>query len=257
MFNRLKNYKDLFFVFVWRELLIRYKQTAIGVLWALIQPLSMMALFVIVFGYVLNINTKGYPRSLFYFAGLVPWTFFSSSVNASINSLIDHRDLITKIYFPRELIIFSRISVFITDFIISAMLLAAMVFFCKTPFTLNFLWVIPLCVLLFLFTASVCLLFGTINVYYRDMRLASGFLLQVWFFSSPVFYSIDTISLKMKLFLFLNPLTYIIENFRRVLIEERGIVLWQFAIAAGFVMALFFVSYKIFIRLERSFADVI
>ncbi|SDU00090.1 ABC transporter permease [Desulfobacula phenolica] len=129
MVNRLSKYKDLFFIFVWRELLIRYKQTAIGVLWALIQPLSMMVLFVIVFGHVLNINTNGYPRSLFYFAGLVPWTLFSASVNASINSLTDHRDLITKIYFPRELIIFSKVSVFVVDFLISGMLLAVMLCF--------------------------------------------------------------------------------------------------------------------------------
>ena len=257
MINRLSNHRDLFFVFVWRELLIRYKQTSIGVLWALIQPLCMMALFVIVFGHVLNINTNGYPRSLFYFAGLVPWTLFSASVNASINSLTDHRDLITKIYFPRELIIFSRISVFVTDFFISIMLFSGMLFFFDIPFSLTSLWAIPLFILLVLLTASVCLLFATINVYYRDMRLASGFLLQAWFFASPVFYSIDTVSLKMKLLLFLNPLTYIIENFRRVLIEERGIVPWQFAIEASFVMVLFIISYKFFIRCERSFADVI
>lgn len=257
MFSRLKNYKDLFFVFVWRELLIRYKQTAIGVLWALIQPLSMMALFVLVFGVVLKVDTGDFPRPLFYFAGLVPWTMFSASVNASINSLTDHRDLITKIYFPRELIVFSKISVFVSDFFISFVLLMGMLFFYDVPFTLNFLWVIPLCVLLFLFTASMCLLLGTINVYYRDVKLASGFLLQAWFFASPVFYSIDTVSLKMKLILFLNPLTYIIENFRRVLIEERGIVLWQFAIEAGFVIFFFVFAYKFFLRFERSFADVI
>ncbi|NOX33906.1 MAG: ABC transporter permease [Deltaproteobacteria bacterium] len=257
MLKRLTNFRDLFFVFVWRELLIRYKQTAIGMLWALIQPLSMMILFVVVFGLVLNITTNGCPRALFYFAGLVPWTFFSASVNASINSLTDHRDLITKIYFPREIIIFSRISVFISDFFISIVLLTGMLFFYKIPFTLNSLWAIPLSALLFLFTASICLLFGTINVYYRDVRLASGFLLQAWFFASPVFYSIDTVSLKMKFLLFLNPLTYIIENFRRVLIEERGIVPWQFAVETGFVIAFFIIAYKFFIHFERSFADVI
>lgn len=257
MIQRLLKYKDLFIILVWRELLIRYKQTAIGVLWALIQPLSMMGLFVLVFGVVLTVDTGDLPKPLFYFAGLVPWTFFSSSVNASITSLTDHRDLITKIYFPRELIIFSRIMVFISDFIISFLLLVIMIFFYGIEFTLNTLWAIPLCFLMGLFTASVSLIFGTLNVYYRDVKLASGFLLRFWFFATPVFYSIDSIGLKYKLILFLNPLTYLLENFRRVLIENRGIVLWQIGLEACFIIVLFVTSYKVFIRFERSFADVI
>lgn len=257
MLKRLKNYKDLFFVFVWRELLIRYKQTAIGVLWALIQPLSMMILFVIVFGIVLKIDTGGLPGPLFYFAGLVPWIFFSASVNASIESLVGYRDLITKIYFPREIIVFSRVSVFVIDFLISCLLLMGMLLFFHIPFTMNSLWIIPLCFLLSIFTSAVCLLLSAFNVFYRDVKLASGFLIQAWFFASPVFYSIDKMSLKIKLVLFLNPLTYIIENFRRVLIEDRGLVWWQFAIEAGFVLCLFFVAYTLFVKLERKFADAI
>jgi len=257
MIKRLKNYKDLFYVFVWRELLIRYKQTAIGILWALIQPLSMMTLFVLIFGIILKIDTGGFPKPLFYFTGLVPWTFFSASVNASIESLVGHRDLITKIYFPREIIVFSRVTVFVSDFLISGILLLCMLLFYHVPITLNSLWIIPLSFLLIMFTGSVCLLCSAINVFYRDVKLASGFILQAWFFASPVFYSIDQMSLKMKLILFLNPLTYIIENFRRVLIEERGLIPWQFAIEACFVIILFIISYKLFTRLERIFADVI
>jgi ABC-type polysaccharide/polyol phosphate export permease len=255
--DRLIQYKDLFIILVWRELLIRYKQTAIGILWALIQPLSMMFLFVIVFGSILKLETGGCPRPLFYFAGLVPWTFFSSSVSISINSLTSHRNLITKIYFPRELIVFSSIAVFISDFLISLLLLFAMLFFYGINFTLNTLWVVPLCFLMFLFTAAMSLMLGMLNVFYRDVKLASGFLLRFWFFATPVFYSIDAVELKHKLILFLNPLTYLVENFRRVLIEDRGLVLWQFGLESVFVILLFILSYKLFIKLERSFADVI
>lgn len=257
MINRLKNYKDLFYVFVWRELLIRYKQTAIGIIWALIQPLSMMLLFVLVFGVILNIETNGHPKVLFYYTGLVPWTFFSSSISASISSLITHRNLITKIYFPRELIIFSRITVFLADLIVSLSLLAILLIVYKIPLSLSMLWAVPLFVLLFMFTAGVGLMLATINVYYRDVRLASGFLLRLWFFATPVFYSIDSLSIKIKVILFLNPLTYIVENLRRVLIEGRSVVPGQFFIEAMFIVILFMVSYKCFIRLERSFADVI
>jgi ABC-type polysaccharide/polyol phosphate export permease len=237
--------------------LIRYKQTVIGALWALIQPLSMMLLFVLVFGVILNIETNGYPKALFYYSGLVPWTFFSSSIAASISSLVVHRNLITKIYFPRELIIFSRVMVFSADLIVSLFLLFILLIFYKTPISLNTLWAIPLFFLLFVFTATVGLILATVNVYYRDVKLASGFLLRFWFFASPVFYSIDPLPVKIKLLLFLNPLTYIIENLRRVLIEGRDIVLWQFSIEAVFILCFFVFCYRCFIYLERSFADVI
>jgi len=257
MFTRLKKYKDLFFILIWRELLIRYKQTALGILWALVQPLSMMFLFVLVFGMILKIETNGYPKVLFYYSGLVPWTFFSSSISASISSLVAHRNLITKIYFPRELIIFSRIMVFLADFTVSFGLLFILLIIYKIPLSLNMLWAIPLFFLLFLFTAAMGLMLATINVYYRDVRLASGFLLRLWFFATPVFYSIDPLPIKIKLILFLNPLTYIVENLRRVLIEGRGIVMWQLSIETIFILSLFILCYKGFIYLERSFADVI
>ena len=257
MVHRITKYKDLYLILIWRESLIRYKQTILGIVWALVQPLSMMVLFVIVFGLVLNIETNGIPKPLFYYTGLVPWIFFSSSVSASITSLVAHRNLITKIYFPRELIIFSRVMVFLADLVISLILLFILLLIYKIPFSLNMLWAIPLFFLLFLFTSSISLILSTINVYYRDVRLASGFLLKLWLFASPIFYSIDPLSIKLKLLLFLNPLTYIIENLRRVLIEERGVVLWQFGIEALFVISLFIITYKCFIHLERSFADVI
>lgn len=255
--KRLIQYKDLFAILVWRELLIRYKQTTIGVLWAVLQPLSMMFLFVLVFGMALKIETGECPKSLFYFSGLVPWTFFSASVASSITALTDHRELITKIYFPRELIIFSKIAVFLTDFLISITLLFIMIFFYHIDFSLNTLWVIPLSILLVINTATISLLLGMINVYYRDVKLASEFLLRFWFFGTPVFYSVDTISMKYKMLLFLNPLTFIIENFRRVLIQDRAIILWQFGFAATVSIILYIVVYKVFTELERSFADVI
>nr|WP_321400270.1 ABC transporter permease [uncultured Desulfobacter sp.] len=237
--------------------MIRYKQTIIGVLWAVIQPFSMMLLFVFVFGIVLKVDTGDIPKPLFYFAGLIPWTFFSSSVSVSITSLTEHRDLITKIYFPRELIIFSRILVFMTDFFISMILFFIFLFFYGKNLTSSALWAVPIVLLMLIFTAALSLILGMINVYYRDVKLASGFLLRLWLFATPVFYSIDQLHLKYKLILFLNPLTYLVENFRRVLIEGRGIVLWQFGIESVFILFLFWLSYSVFMKFERSFADVI
>ncbi len=257
IYKRLIQYKDLFAILIWRELLIRYKQTTIGVLWAILQPLSMMLLFVLVFGMVLQIETGKCPKPLFYFSGLVPWTFLSASVASSIRALTDHRELITKIYFPRELIIFSKIAVFFADFLISIILLFIMIYFYHIKFSYNTLWIIPLSFILIINTATISLLLGTLNVYYRDVKLASEFLLRFWFFGTPVFYSVDTISIKYKILLFLNPLTFIIENFRRVLIQDRTIILWQFGFAMTVSIIFFIIVYKVFTELERSFADVI
>ncbi len=254
---RLKKHKDLFLIFMWRELLIRYKQTALGVFWAILQPLSMMLLFVLVFGVILNIKTNGYPKALFYFSGLIPWTFFSSSITASINCLVSHRNLITKIYFPRELIVFSRIMVFLADLLVSLVLLVVLLFVYHIPLTWEMLWAIPLFFLLFVFTASVGIILATVNVYYRDVGLASGFLLRLWFFATPIFYSLDRLSMKIKLLLFLNPLSFLVENLRRVLVEGRGVVFWQLAIETVFILCLFMICYRSFIYMERSFADVI
>lgn len=257
MFTRLAAYKDLLLVFIWREFLVRYKQSVIGALWAVLQPLSMMALFVLVFGVILKTATKDYPYVLFFYSGILPWTFFSASTAFAISSLHGNFNLVTKIYFPREIIPLSGIAINFADYIIGLAVYFALILLYGIPITLNFLWVLPLLALLVLFTVSLGYLLSALNVYYRDVRLASGFLLQIWFFASPVFYSIDNVENKWKMLLFLNPLTFIIENMRRVTVEGRGLVLWQLAVETVFVLVLYLLSYRIFIKIERAFADVI
>ena len=132
-----------------------------------------------------------------------------------------------------------------------------MLLFYRVPLTWNFLWLIPLLVMLIMYTTSISLLLAALNVYYRDVKLASNFLLQFLFFATPVIYSIDAVDNRWKMLLFLNPLTFIVENMRRVTIEGRGIVLWQFTAELFGVLILYFLVYRIFIRIERAFADVI
>ncbi|HWP92479.1 MAG TPA: ABC transporter permease [Thermodesulfobacteriota bacterium] len=257
IFKRLYPYKDLFFIYVWREFTIRYRHSIIGVLWALIQPLSMMALLTFIFTYVMDIRIKDYPKAVFFLAGLLPWTFFSSSINQSINSLAGQHSLIRKIYFPREIIPISRVLAALFDFFIAFLLFPLILFIHKIPITWTMLWVIPLVMLLFFFTVSMSLLLSSINVYYRDVRLASEFFIRLLFFASPILYSIDGLSIKLKLILLLNPLTFIIENMRRCMIEGRGVILWQFVFVGVILVILYYISYRFFIRTERAFADVI
>ena len=257
MFKRLFAYKDLLLVFIWREFLIRYKQTAIGVLWAILQPVSLMLLFTFIFGVVLKTTQKDYPYTLFYFAGVLPWTFFSGATNFSVTSLSGNFNLVTKIYFPREIIPLSGVAINFIDYLIGLGVYFLLLLCYGVPFTWNILWLFPLLIMLVLYTTSISLLLAALNVYYRDVKLASNFLLQFLFFATPVIYSIDRVDNRWKTLLFLNPLTFIVENMRRVTIEGRGIILWQIAAEMTGIIILYYVIYRIFIRIERAFADVI
>lgn len=257
MFNRLIRFKDLFFVFIWREFVVRYRQSLIGILWAVLQPVSMMLLFLAVFGSMLNTTHKEYPYALFFYSGILPWTFFAGSTNFAVNSLVGNFNLITKIYFPREILPLSGVAINFADFLIAFIVYLGMLFYYGIGFTWNFFWVFPLLVLLVTFTAAFGLLLAALNVYYRDVKLASSFIIQFLFFATPVIYSTDTIAGKWKLLLYLNPLTFIIENMRRVTLEGRAVVLWQLFLEGVLVVGLYVLVYKIFTHIERSFADVI
>lgn len=258
MIRRLFQYKDLFYVFIYRDLTVRYRQTILGVLWAVLQPISMMLLFTFVFEYLLKSqHINNYPKVIFFFSGLLPWTFFSSSMNNSIGSLQASYNLITQIYFPREIIPISGIVSAFVDFLIACVIFIILLFIYDIPLTLNAFWFIPLLALLIIFTVSISLVLASANVYYRDVQLASRFLMQMWFFGTPILYSIDKVSMKLKIFLFLNPLTFIVENMRRCTIEGRGVVVWQFVLVTVLTLIFYYLSTKFFAKTERDFADVI
>ena len=257
MFTRVLKYKDLLLVFIWREFIIRYRQSVIGVLWAILQPLSMMGLFVLVFGIILKTTHSQYPYVLFFLAGILPWTFFAGATNFAVHSLAGNYNLITKIYFPREIIPLSGVAINFIDYIIGFVVYFIFLIWYRVPLTWNFFWIFPLVILLLFFTTAFGYLLAAVNVYYRDVKLASNFIIQLLFFATPVIYSVEHVENRLKIVLFLNPLTFIIENMRRVTIEGRGVVLWQFCIEATLVAAIYMMVYSIFTRVERAFADVI
>jgi len=257
MFKRIYPYKDLFYIFIWREYSVRYRQSVIGILWAVLQPLSMMLLFTFIFTFILKLKISDYPRAVFFYAGLLPWTFFSSSLNYSISSLSSNYELITKIYFPREILPLSGIMLALLDYLIAAIFFVLMLILFKIQITWTVLWMIPLLLLLFIFTISLSLILSSLNVYYRDVKLATTFFIQLLFFASPILYSIENLDIKLKIILFLNPLTFIIENMRRCVIEGRGVVIWQFIFVTILVFLFYKIAYSIFTKTERNFADII
>lgn len=257
MIKRLLPYKDLLYIYIWREFNVRYRHSVLGALWAIIQPLSLMLLFVFIFTYILDIKIGDMPRALFFYSALVPWTFFASSLNYSISSLASNFDLITKIYFPREILPLAGIFVAFIDYLIASVLYVLLLIFFSVPISWTVLWIIPLFALLFTFTTAVSLLLSSLNVYYRDVGLATNFLIRLMFFATPILYSIDHLDIKLKLILFLNPMTFIIENMRRCVVEGRDVVLWQFVFVSIIIGIFYYLSYKFFIKTERNFADVI
>jgi len=257
MYKRIYKYKDLLAVFAWREFIIRYKQTFFGISWALFQPLSMMLLFVFVFGYIIEIDSSGIPYPLFFLSGLLPWTLFSNSTNYSIPSLTNHYSLITKIYFPREIIPLSGIVVFFVDFIISFIMYIGLMVFYGYAITIKFLFLIPIVMLMLIFIISVGLCLSSLNVYYRDVKLASAFIIQVLFFISPVFYTVNNLSFKLKFIIYINPMTFIIESFRNLTIKGTFPDPLLFLFVSIFILIFFIFSYRLFVRMEKAFADVI
>jgi len=217
----------------------------------------MMAMFTFIFTVVMPTKISDQPYVIFFYAGILPWSLFETSLKYAIPSLTNHFSLITKIYFPKEILPIAGICVAFLDFCISLIVFAILLFFFKIKLSLYALWFFPLLLLHLVFTISIAMILAALNVYYRDIGLATGFFMQMWFFATPIFYSIDRLSWKLKVLLFLNPMTFIVENMRRCLIEARGVVLWQYVLLSVLVFILFSLSCRFFVKMERRFADVI
>ena len=191
--------RELLYFFVWRDLKVRYKQTAFGALWALIQPLAMMLVFTLVFANVEGISPPGVPYSLFTLVALVPWTLFSQSLIGSSDSLVQAANVLQKVYFPRVMLPVASIGSYIVDFMIGmVMLLALMVIMGVLP-TLAAIWVLPLTLLAVLASLAFGIWLSAINVRYRDVRYAVPFIVQVWLFASPVAYSATLVPDELRL----------------------------------------------------------
>jgi homopolymeric O-antigen transport system permease protein len=249
-------YRELLYFLTWRDIKVKYKQTALGATWAIIQPLFAMLLFTLIFGRLAQIPSDGVPYTLFAYAGLVPWTFFSNAVTNSGNSLVGSSTLITKIYFPRVVIPAAAVAAGLMDLAIAFLLLVPMLLYYGIAFGWRLL-LLPLFVLLTtLLAVGVGMVMSALNVKYRDVRYALPFLIQLWLFASPVIYPSSLVPEKWKWLLALNPMSGIIEGFRASLFGQDFD--WMLiSIAVGLTLILLFVSMLIFRHVENSFADII
>ena len=250
-------YRDLLFFLAWRDISVRYKQTALGAAWAIIQPFFSMVVFSLFFGRLAGLSSDGVPYPIFSYAAMLPWTYFSSAMSSSSNSLVGNANLLTKVYFPRLVIPLATVIPPIVDFIIAfVVLLGMMVYYHITP-TWNVLW-LPAFLLLALVTAlGVGLWLSAMNVKYRDIRYAVPFVVQFWMFASPVTYSSSIVPAQWRVLYGLNPMAGVIEGFRWALLGTATTPGPIVAASAAAAVLLLVSGAFYFRRMEKTFADVV
>lgn len=255
--KELWQYRELLLFLAWRDVSVRYKQTALGAAWAIIQPFVAMVIFSVVFGELAKIPSDDVPYPLFSYAALLPWQFFATALSSAASSLVNDEKLITKIYFPRLIIPVASVLPAAIDFLIAFVILLGMMLFYHTLPTWRIVW-LPLFLLLAAVTAlGVGLWLAAFNVQYRDFRYVIPFLLQVWMYASPVVYSSTIIPERWRLLFGINPMTGVIGGFRWALLGTETAPGPLMLISAATALVFLIVGAFYFRRMESSFADVI
>ncbi|MEK6222586.1 MAG: ABC transporter permease [Chloroflexota bacterium] len=258
-------YRELAFFLTWRDIKVRYKQTALGALWAIIQPLMQMIVFNFLFGSMGKIPTGDIPRPIFTFAALLPWNLFSKALSDASRSLVSNRNMITKVYFPRLLVPLSSILSGVVDFAIAFVILLGMMMYYGFPLT-SAIWAMPLFLILALMAAlGVGLWLSAWNLHYRDVRYMLPFVTQLWMFLTPIAYPLSEAADKLATILpgnldklyYLNPMVGVVEGFRWALLgtEQAPIEALIYAVAVSLVLLISGMFY--FRRMERTFADMV
>jgi len=251
-------FRELFYFLAWRDILVRYKQTAIGITWALIRPFLTMVVFTVVFGKLAKLPADGAPYPILVFAAMLPWQFFANSLTESSNSLIVNSNLIAKIYFPRLIVPSSAVVVSFVDFLVSGMILLGLMAWYDFLPSWRILSLPLFVAIAFGASMGVGLWLAALNVQYRDFRYIVPFIVQFGLYISPVGFSSSIVPEKWRLLYSLNPMVGVIDGFRwAILGGESSLYLPGFLISLGLVMFLLISGVWFFRRMERTFADVI
>jgi lipopolysaccharide transport system permease protein len=255
--GELWEYRELLYFFVWRDIKIRYKQTAIGAAWAVLQPFLTMLVFSLFFGKLAHIPSGGLPYPIFYYAALLPWTYFATALQSATSTMVENQRVITKVYFPRLALPLSSVLAGLVDFGVSFVMFAAMMVYYGIHPTAAILW-LPVFLLFTVLTAlGVGLWLAALNAIYRDVRYVMPFLVQFWMFASPVAYPSSLVPAKWRWLYGLNPLAGIIEGFRWSL-TGQGEAPGRLALVSGcVVIAVLAGGLAYFQRMETTIADVV
>jgi len=250
-------YRELLYFLTWRDIKVRYKQTILGIAWAVIQPVFMMLIFTLFFGRLAKIPSDGLPYPIFAFTALLPWQMFSRALTDASTSLVVNERLITKVYFPRLLVPTSAVLASLVDFCIAFVLLLGMMLFYGIAPT-GAVWTLPLFILLALMSAlGIGFWLSALNAQFRDVRYTLPFLTQFWLFATPVVYPASLVPERWRLLYGLNPMTGVVEGFRWALLGKGGGIEPMLAVSVIVILVTFIGGLYYFRRMERTLADVV
>lgn len=251
------NSRELLYFFIWRDLKVRYKQTAIGVAWVVIQPLLAMLVFTLFFGRLAKMPSEGLPYPVFYYTALLPWMYFAAALTNATNTIVEHQRVITKVYFPRMILPLSAVLSGLVDFAIGfVLLIGMMLYYHQVPTVATLL--LPLFLLLTVATAlAMGLWLSAINAIYRDVRYAVPFLVQFWLFASPVAYPSTLVPVRWRWLYGLNPMVGVIEGFRWALTGHGQAPGALILVSAGTVLFLLIGGVVYFRKMEGTIADMV
>lgn len=255
--RELWNYRDLLILWTLREVRIRYKQSFLGAAWAVLQPLVLMLVFTMVFSVLTRVPTGDVPYPLFCYTALLPWTFLAGAVSFAASSLINNVSLVSKVYFPREILPIATVGAAFVDFLVATGVFVLMLFHYGTPVSLALLWVPVLLAIQIALTLGVVLFIAALSVRFRDVRFVVPLGLQIWMFASPIIYPNTLVPPRLRPFYDLNPMAGIITGYRSAIIQaaapEPGPLFAALAISLGLLV----LGYLYFKRAETTFADII
>jgi lipopolysaccharide transport system permease protein len=248
--------RELLSTFVWRDLKVRYKQTVLGFVWALLAPVIRMVVFTVIFGKLLRVDSEGYPYAIFVYAGLLPWGYFSGTFTSIANSLVSQGQLMTKVYFPRLVIPISTLGVKLVDLAIAFLVLVALMIGYGVPVRWSILGVIPLTALAMAASLGVSTIMGALTAAYRDFRFITQFLIQLWMYVTPVVYSVKIVPEGWRWLISLNPMTAVVDGYRSAILGKD--IDWSsMAIGTAVTLVLLPIGLFCFRRIERKFADIV
>lgn len=251
------NYREMLFTWTMREVRSRYRQSALGFTWALIQPVVQMVVITIIFGNFLKVPSDGVPYPVFAYAALLPWTLFAGSISAAVPSILSNMELVTKIYFPREILPLSAILARLVDFLIASLVFVFLLIYFNIPVSFTIIFVPVLLIIQCLLAIGVGLLGAAVSVFLRDISFALPLVMQLWFYATPVIYPISQVPEEWRMLYSLNPMVGVIEGYRAVILEGT----WPDFILLGwstvFALILVFLAYLYFKRLEMAMSDII
>jgi lipopolysaccharide transport system permease protein len=256
-FRNLVHSRELLWVWTKREILVRYKQSILGSLWAVLQPLSTMLIFTVIFGYFVKVPSDGIPYPIFFYTAILPWTLFANSITFSVPSLINNMNLVTKVYFPREILPLANIGAALLDYLIASILFFALLLIYHIPFYRTLIYLPLLLTVQIILSIGIALLSASVVVFFRDIRFVVPLILQLWMYMTPIIYPLSQVPERFRNLYMLNPMASVIDGYRRITLLGQP-PQWDYIVYSTIIsIGLFISTFLYFKGAEDRFADVI